>query len=70
MTHPSGRPVRVRIVKSHSQPRGTLDGYMVAKLNAEEPNRTDLGSYVGFIHPAQLEEFAGMWANKKPNVLN
>ena len=47
--HPSGRPIRPAIVKGYSQLRGTLRGFVTSRLNKDEPETTDLGTYIGFM---------------------
>lgn len=34
--HPSGRPVRIQIVKAYSQVRWPLDGFVTVRLNTVE----------------------------------
>ena len=54
--HPSGRPVRSRIIKGYSQIRGTLDGFVVSKLNAPEPSSMELVGGFGFRLPEEPED--------------
>ena len=65
MAHPSGRPIRERVVKGGSLMRGTLHGFVVSRMNVETPERTDLGSYLGFIVNREADDIEGAMARKR-----
>jgi hypothetical protein len=55
VTHPSGKPIRHRIVKRVSDPTGTSPGYYNARLNTDAP-REDLPGGFGFVMVRQAED--------------
>ena len=65
MAHPSGRPIRERVVKGLSQLRGTLHGFVVQRLNVEETDKPDLGTYIGFMLNRESEDIEGAMARKR-----
>lgn len=65
--HPSGRPIRERIIKAYPQPRPWLEGYLCPRLN-DAPTVELVGGF-GFVRPEEPEDpmYLETRAKHRPN---
>lgn len=62
--HPSGRPIRTRIVKSRPRAHGTSRGFWNERLNG--PPDDQLAGGCGFLLPSDYSYLEGSWAKRRP----